>query len=103
MGSREKNFYNQLATRMGFERAAAEVQDKYLARDYAGAAAAVPQEFIDQTSLIGPVERIADRLQAYAAAGVTTLTIATYATTLVERVDTLRSVVDAAERAGVAE
>ena len=36
MGSREKNFYNQLAVRMGYEAAAAEVQDKYLARDYDG-------------------------------------------------------------------
>ncbi len=103
MGSREKNFYNQQATRMGYEQAAIEVQDKYLARDYDGAAAAVPFEFIDQTSLIGPVERIADGIQAYAAAGVTTLTVSTYAATLVERVGTLRSVVEAAERAGVAE
>ena len=103
MGSRDKNFYNQLATRMGYEQAAGEVQDKYLAREYDAAAAAVPFEFIDQTSLIGPVERIADGLQAYAAAGVTTLTVATYAPTLAERVGTLRSVVEAAERAGVAE
>ena len=42
MGSREKNFYNQLATRMGYEQAAIEIQDKYMAKDYAGAGAAVP-------------------------------------------------------------
>ena len=54
MGSREKNFYNALAVRMGFEEAAAEVQDLYLARRHRDAAAAVPLELIDQTALIGP-------------------------------------------------
>ncbi|WP_414942461.1 LLM class F420-dependent oxidoreductase [Amycolatopsis sp. cmx-11-51] len=76
MGSREKNFYNQLACRMGFEREAADVQQKYLDRDYEGAMSAVPLEFIDATSLLGPKERIADRIQAFAGAGVTTLTVA---------------------------
>ena len=54
MGSREKNFYNQLACRMGFEDAARQVQDLYLARQHRDAAAAVLLEFIDATSLIGP-------------------------------------------------
>ncbi len=54
MGSREQNFYNQLASRMGYEDAAREVQDLYLARAHRDAAAAVPFEFIDRTSLIGP-------------------------------------------------
>jgi alkanesulfonate monooxygenase SsuD/methylene tetrahydromethanopterin reductase-like flavin-dependent oxidoreductase (luciferase family) len=101
MGSREKNFYNQLACRMGFEDAAREVQDRYLARDYAGAAAAVPSEFIDATSLIGPKERIAERMQAYADAGVTTLTVATYAGPLEERVAALRTSAEALDAAGV--
>jgi len=101
MGSREQNFYNQLAVRMGYADAAASVQERYLARDYAGAGAAVPLEFIDQTSLIGPVERVADGLQAYRDAGVSTLTVATYAPTIGERTQTLRTVVAAAERAGV--
>jgi F420-dependent oxidoreductase-like protein len=101
MGSREKNFYNQLAVRMGFEKAAAEIQDKYLSRDYAGAAAAVPREFIDATSLLGPVERIADRLQAFASAGVTTLSIATYAGSLDDRLATVRAATEAIEIAGV--
>jgi F420-dependent oxidoreductase-like protein len=101
MGSREKNFYNQLAVRMGYEEAAAEIQDKYLARDYAGAAAAVPVEFIDATALLGPVDRIADRLRAFAEAGVTTLSIATHAGSLEERIHTVRSAAEALERAGV--
>jgi len=85
MGSKDKNFYNQLARRMGYADAAEEIQGKYLARDYVGAAAAVPLEFIEQTSLIGTEDHIAGRLSDYASAGVTTLTIAPYAHSLEER------------------
>lgn len=102
MGSREKNFYNALAARMGYEEAAAEVQDKYLAKDVAGAMAAVPFEFIDRTSLIGPRERIGERLHAYADAGVTTLTIGTYAPTLPERIATLRTMAEVLDETGLA-
>ena len=102
MGSREKNFYNQLATRMGYEQAAIEIQDKYMARDYDGAMAAVPYEFIDRTSLIGPPDRVRDRLAAFADAGVTTLTVATYAGDLDERIATLRTMVDVLEQSGLA-
>jgi F420-dependent oxidoreductase-like protein len=102
MGSREKNFYNQLACRMGFEQAAIEIQDRYMAKDYAGAAAAVPFEFIDATALIGSQERIQARLSAYADAGVTTLTIATYAGSLDERLATVRTMHELLERAGLA-
>ena len=101
MGSRERNFYNALARRMGFEEAAVAVQDRYLDRDYAGAAAAVPFEFIDQTSLIGPPARVAERLEAYAAAGVTTLSVSTFAATLEARTETLRAVAGALDAAGV--
>jgi F420-dependent oxidoreductase-like protein len=102
MGSRQQNFYNALAVRMGHEAAAHEIQDLYLAKDYAGAAAAVPQELIDQTSLIGPIERVADRLAAYHEAGVTTLTVSTFTGSHEDRVATLRAMVDAVERAGLA-
>jgi F420-dependent oxidoreductase-like protein len=101
MGSREQNFYNALARRMGFDAAADRIQDLYLAKNYSAAAAAVPFEFIDRTSLLGPVERIADRMQAYAEAGVTTLTVAPYSEGLDARIAMLRTVVDAAARAGV--
>jgi F420-dependent oxidoreductase-like protein len=102
MGSRDKNFYNQLATRMGYEDAAIEIQDRYMARDYDAAMAAVPFEFIDRTSLIGPPERVRDRLAAFADAGVTTLTVATYAGDLDERIATLRTMVDVLDQAGLA-
>ncbi|HEY0359535.1 MAG TPA: LLM class flavin-dependent oxidoreductase, partial [Mycobacteriales bacterium] len=103
MGSREKNFYNQLAARMGYEAEAAEIQDRFLGKQYREAAAAVPFEFIDQTSLLGPVDRIAEGLQRYAGAGVTTLSVATYAGTLEERVATLRTMVEALDKSGVGE
>lgn len=103
MGSRDKNFYNQLMARMGFEQAAAEIQDKYLAKDYAGAAEAVPLEFLDRTSLLGPPDRVRDRLAAYQESGVTTLTIASYAGTLDERVASLRLMSDALESSGLAD
>jgi len=102
MGSRDKNFYNQLAVRMGYDEAAGEIQDKYLARDYEGAAAAVPFEFIDATSLLGSKERIAEKMQVLAASGVTTLTISPgFAGELDRAKDTLRIAVEALELAGV--
>jgi hypothetical protein len=53
MGSREKNFYNALAVRMGFAEAAATVQELYLDRRHRDAMAAIPFDFLDQTSLLG--------------------------------------------------
>lgn len=102
MGSREQNFYNALACRMGFEDAAAEVQELYLARRYDDAAAAVPQDFIDATSLLGPVERVADRLVEFAEAGVTTLSVAAYGDTPEQQIAALRGTVEALEKAGLA-
>jgi F420-dependent oxidoreductase-like protein len=103
MGSREKNFYNQLACRMGFEKEAAEVQELFLAKQHREAAMAVPFEFIDATSLIGPPERIRDRLPAFAESGVTTLSVATYARDLETRRQALRTVADQLEAAGLAD
>ena len=101
MGSREKNFYNALAARMGFDEAAAKVQDLYLGREYAEAAAAVPFEFLDATALLGPKERIAEKMQALAASGVTTLTLSPFAGSIEQRTATLRTAVEALELAGV--
>ncbi|MEY9840257.1 F420-dependent oxidoreductase-like protein [Streptacidiphilus sp. EB103A] len=103
MGSKEQNFYNRITRRMGYEQAADEIQEKYLAKDYAGAAAAVPQQLIDSTTLIGTRDRLADRLQAYAGAGVTTLNLTPGGFTLDERVEALRTAAEALEQAGLAE
>jgi F420-dependent oxidoreductase-like protein len=103
MGSRSQNFYNRLAVRMGYEKAATEIQEKYLAGDKAGAAAAVPHELVDSTTLLGPVERIADRMREYAEAGVTTMTLSPAGLTLDERVAALRAGAEALEHAGLAD
>ncbi len=102
MGSKDKNFYNQLAHRMGYGEAADEVQRLYLAREHQSAMAAVPQEFIDATSLIGPPDRIRERLHAYADAGVTTLSVATYAASLEERLATIRTMAELLDSSGLA-
>ncbi len=73
MGSKDKNFYNALVRRYGFEDAADEVQDLYLSGKKDEAGAALPAELIDQTSLCGPKEHVAERLTVYRDAGVGTL------------------------------
>jgi F420-dependent oxidoreductase-like protein len=103
MGSREQNFYNQLAVRMGYAEAAAEVQDLYLSKQVAEAAAAVPLEFIERTSMIGPRRRITERIREYAAAGVGTLSISLFAAEQDARLATLGEVAGAWADSGVAE
>jgi F420-dependent oxidoreductase-like protein len=73
MGSKDKNFYNALVRRYGFEDAADEVQDLYLSGKKDEAAAALPAELIDMVSLVGPVDRVKERLELYRDAGVGTL------------------------------
>jgi F420-dependent oxidoreductase-like protein len=65
MGARSKNFYNDAAKRLGYEAAAVEIQNLYLAGRRKEAEAAVPDALIDETSLVGPKERITERLQAW--------------------------------------
>src|SRR4051812_30213157 len=75
MGSREKNFYNALVRRYGFEDAADEVQNLYLEGKKEEAAAALPDELIDTTTLVGPRDKISERLAVYRDAGVGTLMV----------------------------
>ena len=65
MGARNKNFYNDFCKRLGYEEAAVEIQDKFLGRDRDGAAAAVPDALVDEVALVGPRERIRERLQEW--------------------------------------
>jgi F420-dependent oxidoreductase-like protein len=92
MGSREKNFYNRLVARYGFEEAAAKVQDLYLAGHKEEAAAALPDDLIDAVTLCGPEDRVRDRLRALDAAGVGTLVVTPMAWTFEERLDQVRRV-----------
>lgn len=102
MGSKKQNFYNQLACRMGYERDALRVQEHYLDKDYTGAMEAVPAEFIDATSLLGPVKRISERIGRYAEIGVGTLTVSPLSTGGTSGVATLRAAAEAFDKAGVA-
>jgi F420-dependent oxidoreductase-like protein len=68
MGARSKNFYNDMVSKMGFEADAKVIQDLYLDGKKTEAAAAVPDALIDAISLVGPAERIRDRLQVWKAA-----------------------------------
>ena len=95
MGSRQQNFYNQLATRMGYGDAAREVQDLYLAKRQRDAAAAVPMEFIDRTSLLGDRARLTHRLRELAAAGVTTCAVTPQAATTAAKQGALTVLADA--------
>jgi F420-dependent oxidoreductase-like protein len=89
MGARGRNFYNDLVSRYGYEQEAKEIQDLYLDGKKNEAAAAVPDELVDETSLVGPPERIHDRLQAWNDSGVTTLMAGTM------QIDALRALAEA--------
>ncbi|MEX0942259.1 MAG: LLM class F420-dependent oxidoreductase [Pseudomonadales bacterium] len=69
MGARDKNFYNDYAKALGFEDAAIKIQDLYLEGKKEEAMKAVPDELVDAVHLVGPAERIIERLKAWKAAG----------------------------------
>jgi len=77
MGARGQNFYNDLACRYGYEEAAREIQDLYLDGHKRDAAAAVPDAFVDEVALVGPKERLAERLAAWRESGATSLLVST--------------------------
>jgi F420-dependent oxidoreductase-like protein len=73
MGARDKNFYNDYARRLGYEEAAAKIQDLYLDGQREAAMAAVPDALVDAVALCGPAARIADRLKRFKEAPIGTL------------------------------
>ena len=75
MGARDRNFYNQLACRYGYEAEAKEIQDLYLDGKKTEAAAAVPKEFLELTNLVGPEGYVKERIAAFKESGVTVLNI----------------------------
>jgi len=77
MGARGKNFYNDLFSRYGYEGEAKQIQDLFLDGKQRAAAALVPDRFVDEAALVGPKERIAERLDAFREAGATTLLVST--------------------------
>ncbi len=72
MGAKEKNFYFNIACRYGYEEAALKIQELFLSGKKKEAIMAVPDDLVDEVSLCGPRERIAERLAAWRSSGVTT-------------------------------
>jgi F420-dependent oxidoreductase-like protein len=77
MGAPEQNFHLNLMRRMGFADAANRVQELFLAGKRAEAIDAVPDELADEISLVGPEDRIRDRLKAWLDSPVTSLVLGT--------------------------
>jgi F420-dependent oxidoreductase-like protein len=78
MGAKNKNFYNDLFKRYGWEREAEEIQDLFLGGKRNEAYAAVPDEYIDLSALIGDEGHVRERLQVFADVGVTHLDVQPY-------------------------
>lgn len=78
MGAKKHNFHTELMARMGFEVEARKIQTLFLEGKKDEAVAAVPSSFADEISLVGPIERIRDRLDAWRETPVTSLLVATH-------------------------
>ncbi|MCD0449152.1 LLM class flavin-dependent oxidoreductase [Actinocorallia sp. API 0066] len=94
MGTGSTNFYNNAYSRQGWADVAAEVRDRWQARDRAGAAALIPDEMVLATTLIGTEEMVRARLAAWKAAGVTTVRLYPAGDTLPARLDNLARGID---------
>ena len=88
MGAKKKNFHMELMGRMGFESEARKIQDLFFEGRREEAIAVVPDEFADEISLVGSVDRIRDRLEAWRETPVSTLLLAT------RDLDTMRTVAE---------
>jgi F420-dependent oxidoreductase-like protein len=90
MGARGKNFYNDLFARYGYEAEAKQIQDLYLGGNKRDAAAAVPDAFVDEVALVGPKERLRERVAAWRESGATSLLVST------QQADALRALAEIA-------
>jgi F420-dependent oxidoreductase-like protein len=88
MGAKSRNFHTELMGRMGFEAEARQIQDLFLAGKKDEAFQAVPSSFADEISLVGPIERIRDRLDAWRDSPVTSLLVNT------KNVDQMRTIAE---------
>ncbi len=97
MGARSKNFYNQIFAKSGYAEEAKTIQDLYLAGDKKAAEAAIPEDYLAKSSLIGPEGFVRERLQALAESGVNSLNVSLMGSNTEERVaqcERLRHLVD---------
>jgi F420-dependent oxidoreductase-like protein len=75
MGHKDKNFHNDIMVRRGFGDAAKRIQELYLAHRKDEAIAAVPDEWVDMKSLVGPASRIRERYRAWEDCGADTISV----------------------------
>jgi F420-dependent oxidoreductase-like protein len=94
MGSVKQNFYNRLMASYGFERAAQEVQELYLAGKKTEAMFALPDELIDLVSIVGPRDRVKQKIRAFRDAGVDTLIVWPVMPDHEERKEQLRAIAE---------
>ena len=94
MGSATTNFYNDAFRRAGWEEAAREVQRLWIDRRRGEAAAAVPDDLILRSNLIGTPAMVRERIRLYRDAGVTTLRLSPIGDTVAERLDQLGQALD---------
>jgi F420-dependent oxidoreductase-like protein len=94
MGPKGRNFYNDLARRYGFEVEAESIQDLYLAGKKDDAAAAVPDELLRRTSLIGSAGYLRERLEVLRESGATTLNVTPMAGSAAERIRLIERIRD---------
>jgi F420-dependent oxidoreductase-like protein len=97
MGARGKNFYNDIMCAYGWEAEAKTIQDLYLDGKKAEAEATVPREYLAAGALVGPKSVVAEKVAAYAAAGVTHLQLGLHGSTAQKQrtIEQLRELVDA--------
>lgn len=101
MGARDKNFYNQVFRKYGYSAEAEKIQELFLSGRKSEAEAAIPQSYLDATCLIGSEGFVTERLQAYKAAGVTSLNVSFQGTTSEERVRNCDKLKNLMTKAGI--
>jgi F420-dependent oxidoreductase-like protein len=77
MGHKNKNYHKDMMIRRGYGDAADRIQELFLGGAKAEAAAAVPDEWVDAKSLVGPPARIKQRYRAWEESGASSITVRT--------------------------
>lgn len=94
MGARDKNFYNTIAQKYGYEEEAIEIQDLYLDGQKNEAAAAVPKNFLERANLVGPASYVKERLGVWKEAGVSVLNVSPVGPDPASTLGTLRELLE---------
>ena len=96
MGSKSKNFYNDLVSQYGFADDARRLQELYLGGKQLEAIHRVPDALVDAISIAGPPSYVREQLGVWASAGVTTVLASVHGKTQTDRLRTLEMLAAAA-------